>query len=94
MQFVNALLPRNLIMFGGPDPLKISKAIDSKCQSIEYARTRAAGRQTLEKAGFKMAWEGSNFQTVSSKVNLSTPFSMILTVKTPQARNKPAHLSY
>ena len=41
-----------------------------------------------------MAWEGIEHQTVSSKANPSTPFGTILTVKTVQARDKPAHRSH
>ena len=41
-----------------------------------------------------MAWEGIEHQTVSSEANPSTPIGTILTVKTVQARDKPAHRSY
>ena len=89
----------------GPEPLKISKGIDLRRQSVEYIWTRAVGQpkastshvlwaqpqQTLEKARFKMAWEGINYQTVSSKASPSTPSGAILIVKTPQACDKPAH---
>ena len=63
---------RKHCIFGGPELLKISKAIDLRRQSVEYTWTRAVGpptastchvlksqlQQTFEKAGFKMAWEG------------------------------------
>ena len=74
MQFVNAMLPRNLSIFGGPEPLKISKAIDLRRQSLGFVSTRGVGQpkastshvlwarpqQRLEQAGFKMTWEGIN----------------------------------
>ena len=105
---MNALLPRNLSIFGGPQLLKISKAIDLRRQNIECAWTRAVvqpkastshvllaqPQQTLEKAGFKTALDGINYQTVSSKANPWTPFGAILRVKTLQAHDSLAQRSH
>ena len=106
MQFV-ILLFRDLHIFGGPEPLKTSKAIDSRCQSIEYAWARAVGQPRRRpvsfcgpshskrwKGGFNMAWGWINYQTVNSNSKPSTPFGTILTVRTPQARDKPGHRSH
>ena len=100
MHFVIWLLI-DLHIFGGPEPLKTSKAIDLTCQNIEYSWTRRVGptshvllaqpQQTLEKAGFKIAWKGIDYRTMSSKAYLS---GVIWTVRTPQARDKPAHRSH
>ena len=88
MQSVKSLLPQNPRIFGGPEAINITKAVDLRRQSIEFAWTRGVGlsiastshvlwtqpQRTLEKARFKVAWEGINYQTVSSKAQPWTPF--------------------
>ena len=104
MQFFS-VLPRNLTILLRPELLRISKAIDLRCQSIEYAWVHAVGRpkaptshvlcaqpkQTLEKAGLTIAWQGIDYRTMGSKASASGAIWM---VKTAQARDKPAHRSH
>ena len=72
VQFLS-VLPRDPTILGGPELLKISRAIDLSSQSSEYAWPHAVGqpkastshvlwaqpKQTLVKAAFEVAWEGS-----------------------------------
>ena len=81
----------NLTIFGGPELLKISKAIDLSCQSIENARARAVWQPRLPGVSLvgptTAMLKEAEHQTVSSKANPSTPFGTFLAVKTVRARH-------
>ena len=51
MQFVSVLLG-NLIIFSGPELLKISKTIDLSCKSIEYAWAQAVSQSGVHQSRF------------------------------------------
>ena len=110
MQFVNSSLRRKLSIFDGPEPFKVSKAIDLRRQSIEYVWTPDTSSWAAQgadqscfvgpaSANAGKGWiqdgvGGSPLSICDLKSEPFDPICLSLTVKTPQAHDKLAQLRH